>query len=294
MTQPPVRTPEHKNGYAYGAADSAAFSPGRDRTVTRPTTWLLHGSQVRAAFLTRFRVAAPGTAADPARPRSRGRLSAGNGATGRLARGSGLVRRCWFPAGGRPLPGAAAGAAHGSRLQQRRPPISAASGLPDSADAAGAEPGLDDVISTESSQKRSGKPRRPGRYRPDPAPRDADEPARRADQPALRPEPGSWADLRQRLERLPYGHPSSPYHVDGERKPPPPRLMHLELAPPRLVGLERPHLDRAVTATRTLTWPRLTCRLRASSPTDDQQASGSLEGAPTRAWRGERTTVSRS
>jgi len=42
---------------------------------------------------------------------------------------------------------------------------------------------------------------------------------------------GSLADLRQRLERLPYGHPSSPYHVDGEPKPPPPRLKHLELAP---------------------------------------------------------------
>ncbi len=49
---------------------------------------------------------------------------------------------------------------------------------------------------------------------------------------ADRPAPGSLADLRQRLERLPYGHPSSPYHVDGERKPPPPRLRHLELAPP--------------------------------------------------------------
>jgi len=44
--------------------------------------------------------------------------------------------------------------------------------------------------------------------------------------------PGSLADLRQRLECLPYGHPSSPYHVDGERKPPPYRLKHLELAPP--------------------------------------------------------------
>src|SRR5262249_16957206 len=55
---------------------------------------------------------------------------------------------------------------------------------------------------------------------------------RRIDPPVGNPKPGSWADLRQRLERLPYGHPSSPYHVDGERKPPPPRLKHLELAPP--------------------------------------------------------------
>jgi hypothetical protein len=57
-------------------------------------------------------------------------------------------------------------------------------------------------------------------------------PVRRIDRPVSNPKPGSWADLRQRLERLPYGHPSSPYHVDGERKPPPPRLQHLELAPP--------------------------------------------------------------
>src|SRR5258707_678325 len=59
-----------------------------------------------------------------------------------------------------------------------------------------------------------------------------DSPARRIDQPNRTPVPGSLADLSQRLERLPYGHPSSPYHVDGERKPPPPRLKHLELAPP--------------------------------------------------------------
>jgi hypothetical protein len=46
------------------------------------------------------------------------------------------------------------------------------------------------------------------------------------------PEAGSLHDLRHRLERLPHGHPSSPYHDDGERKPHPPRLKHLELAPP--------------------------------------------------------------
>lgn len=62
--------------------------------------------------------------------------------------------------------------------------------------------------------------------------------------PAARPErptPGSLADLRQRLERLPYGHPSSPYHVDGERKPPPHRLKHLELAPPTLSRVAHAH-----------------------------------------------------
>jgi len=64
--------------------------------------------------------------------------------------------------------------------------------------------------------------------------------------PTERPVPGSLADLRQRLERLPRGHPSSPYHVDGERKPPPPRLRHLELAPPApgRAGLDRPPLGQ--------------------------------------------------
>jgi hypothetical protein len=78
--------------------------------------------------------------------------------------------------------------------------------------------------------------RGPGRSEAGSASRQADQPARHVDTPARHVdqplEPGTWADLRQRLERLPYGHPSSPYHVDGERKPPPPRLVHLELAPP--------------------------------------------------------------
>ena len=70
------------------------------------------------------------------------------------------------------------------------------------------------------------EPAGPSEPRPDPPHRDA------RDAGTEKPAPGSRADLRQRLERLPYGHPSSPYHVDGERKPPPPRLKHLELAPP--------------------------------------------------------------
>lgn len=67
------------------------------------------------------------------------------------------------------------------------------------------------------------------------SPGPAAEPARAAAVAAQgsRSKPGSLDDLRRRLERLPHGHPSSPYHDDGERKPPPPRLKHLELAPPR-------------------------------------------------------------
>jgi len=63
-------------------------------------------------------------------------------------------------------------------------------------------------------------------------PRPADPGGVRVDQPGVRLVPGSRADLRLRLERLPAGHPSSPYHDDGTRKPQPPRLKHLELAPP--------------------------------------------------------------
>jgi len=72
---------------------------------------------------------------------------------------------------------------------------------------------------TDAKPSGRGEPERAGTGQPGPAAN-------------LTPVPGSRADLRQRLERLPYGHPSSPYHVDGERKPPPPRLKHLELAPP--------------------------------------------------------------
>jgi len=51
------------------------------------------------------------------------------------------------------------------------------------------------------------------------------DPPRTAD----RPERGSLVDLRQRLERLPAGHPSSPYNDDLTRKPPVARLKDLEL-----------------------------------------------------------------
>src|SRR5258706_149901 len=70
----------------------------------------------------------------------------------------------------------------------------------------------------------------PGREaRPPPA---GASPGNQIARPTRTPVPGCLANLSQRLDRLPYGHPSSPYHVDGEGKPPPPRLKHLELAPP--------------------------------------------------------------
>ena len=60
------------------------------------------------------------------------------------------------------------------------------------------------------------------------SPRRPDPPGGPADRPAR----GSLADLEQRLERLPLGHPSSPYHDDGSSKTPVVRLKDLELPLP--------------------------------------------------------------
>jgi hypothetical protein len=48
-------------------------------------------------------------------------------------------------------------------------------------------------------------------------------------QPADRP---SDADMTAQLEKLPPGHPSSPWNADGTRRPPPPSLRDLELPLP--------------------------------------------------------------
>jgi hypothetical protein len=67
---------------------------------------------------------------------------------------------------------------------------------------------------------------------PDSRPGQADRPAR-----------GSLTDLRQRLERLPTGHPSSPYDDDGSRKPPAARLKDLELPLPGETDAAEPDAD---------------------------------------------------
>ena len=54
-------------------------------------------------------------------------------------------------------------------------------------------------------------------------------PADGASMPADRPAKGSLAELRMRLERLPAGHPSSPYDETGARRPAPEQLRQLEL-----------------------------------------------------------------
>jgi hypothetical protein len=58
------------------------------------------------------------------------------------------------------------------------------------------------------------------------------DPARPREPDHLREAPAPSADLQGRLERLPVGHPSSPYHGDGSRKPPPPDRTQYELPLP--------------------------------------------------------------
>ena len=58
----------------------------------------------------------------------------------------------------------------------------------------------------------------------------ADQP--RADRPRLPESDRVHAELQERMERLPPGHPSSPYNDDGTRKPPPLDLSDYELPIP--------------------------------------------------------------
>jgi hypothetical protein len=64
-------------------------------------------------------------------------------------------------------------------------------------------------------------------------PREPDQVSPREPDPVRPREPDPViAELRERLERLPPAHPSSPYNDDGSRKPPPPDLSVYELPIP--------------------------------------------------------------
>jgi hypothetical protein len=69
-------------------------------------------------------------------------------------------------------------------------------------------------------------------------PREADQPRESRIQPT---------DLQARLERLPVGHPSSPYRDDGSRKSPPPDLAKYELPHPDELPPDSGPADRELT-----------------------------------------------
>jgi hypothetical protein len=109
--------------------------------------------------------------------------------------------------------------------------IAAATGLPDLVDLAGQTRkrvgGYDGAVTERAGESGMPGPRdhvAEQEHSPDPArPREPDHP---------REAPAQSADLQSRLERLPVGHPSSPYQGDGSRKPPPPDLADYELPLP--------------------------------------------------------------
>src|SRR5215471_2159525 len=109
--------------------------------------------------------------------------------------------------------------------------IAAATGFPDLVDLAGRTRrrvgGYDGAVTERVGESGMPGPRdhvAEQESSPDPArPREPDHP---------REAPAQSPDLQSRLERLPVGHPSSPYHGDGSRKPPPPDPANYELPLP--------------------------------------------------------------
>jgi hypothetical protein len=76
------------------------------------------------------------------------------------------------------------------------------------------------------------------------------------------------AQLRERMERLPHGHPSSPYNDDGSRKPPPPDLSDYELPIPGDPGYQ-PEPSRAAEADRPETGQTSEHVTPATNPDED-------------------------
>lgn len=254
---PPVRAPERRNGHAQGRGRSRPAEP--DSTLGEGTSQALprHAPSVfdpvprpergRSLFdpgpLPERGPAAAAGSGEPAHRPMAGQATAAAPAPGEdLPRAAAAAPPAADPASAsEPAPASASASA-----SEQAGAVSAGTGDGTATlGPGGAEPGWgpapDSARLAEMPANRVAG-RAAGRAAPEPR-RPADQPAWYADPADLTPEPGSWADLRQRLERLPYGHPSSPYHVDGERKPPPPRLKHLELAPPardRGSELDRP------------------------------------------------------
>src|SRR5262245_33990731 len=251
MTQPAGRDADRQNGHSHGGADAG---PSRS---AEPSSYLPDGtaSAPRRASRSVFDPIPPADRShgllDPGARQERTRDAAPeNGTLARLSSraGSRVAEADPVPAEASQPPPAIRTSGNGLPHPEHGPDLAAgqtatgqvartaaaeptlAPEVPDSPGSSGSlEP--EEAAGTQSIAAPSGSAsHRHGRFAADSASRHADQPAMGADQPG--PATGSLADLRQRLDRLPYGHPSSPFHDDGERRPPPPRLKHLALAPP--------------------------------------------------------------
>lgn len=97
--------------------------------------------------------------------------------------------------------------------------------------------------------------------------------------PRDRPARGSLAELRLRLERLPAGHPSSPYDDTGALRPPPQQLRQLELP---LADDERhaePPARASLLAATSGSSGRLGRLSLDSGPSSDTSSNGTADGA---------------
>jgi hypothetical protein len=90
------------------------------------------------------------------------------------------------------------------------------------------------------------------------------------------------AQLQERMERLPHGHPSSPYNDDGSRKPPPPDLSDYELPIPGDPDY-RPEPSRASAADRPETAQTSEHVTPGTNPDEDPERTSDrteLRGVP--------------
>src|ERR1700733_12354724 len=107
-----------------------------------------------------------------------------------------------------------------------------------------------------------------------------------SDRPRIadRPKRGSLVDLRQRLERLPPGHPSSPYNDDMTPKAPVPRLKDLELP-----GRATTARDTANAVSSPQAYSLDSAPSAASTPAGSQNGAGGPGGITSEPATGEPT-----
>jgi len=108
------------------------------------------------------------------------------------------------------------------------------------------------------------------------------EPGQSPDSVRLREPDPVVAELRERMDRLPPGHPSSSYNDDGSRKPPPPDLSEYELPIPGDPDYQpdaprAPEADQACDNIRDHESPAADRGLDKELPHEDQEGFGDLD-----------------